>query len=170
MFIRKLGLVAALLVVGLVPATPALAAQAPAASAASAASAVTEASASSAAPAGFAAATTWYIEGYYDQLTCLDRGSFGQSSGWWISYYCEPDYGGDINRYRLWVEVQGSSTGPCSTAGHVYLVNGSTLYFSGYEGDYRNGIATTSVPAGYAVIALGATGSSPRPHPSSSSS
>ncbi|GAA4715665.1 hypothetical protein [Phytohabitans rumicis] len=144
MLIRKLTLVAALLVAGLAPATPALAAQAPPASTPNTSMS--------------AMATIWYIEGYYDQLTCLDRGSFGVSSGWWLDYYCEPDYGGDPNSYRLWVEDEGSSTGNCATAGHAYLINGSTLYFSGYEGNYQNGVSTTWVPSGYAVIALGGNG------------
>jgi hypothetical protein len=133
-FVKRLAVVAALLVAGLAPATP-------------------------------AHAGTWYIEGYYDQYTCLDRGSFGQSSGWWLNYYCEPDYGGDLNTYRLWVETQGSSTGNCQTAGHVYLINGSTLYFSGYEGNNQNGVSTTWVPSGFAVIALGGNGIKPNTAP-----
>ena len=156
MFVRKLVLAATIVatLTGVLPAaaSPAVSAEPVAASAA--------------ADSGSAVNTRWYIEGYYDILTCYDRGSFGLNNGSWLNYNCEQDYGNpDPNIYRLWVEVQGSSTGPCATAGHAYLINGSTLYFSGYEGNYQNGIATTSVPSGFAVIGLGGNGISPQTTP-----
>ncbi|MFB4285603.1 hypothetical protein ACBJ59_60825 [Nonomuraea sp. MTCD27] len=115
---------------------------------------------SSAATAGAATSSTafnyWVIEGYYSLFECHDRGSFGVSSGWWLSYECE--YDAITDSYRLWIERPGNRV-ICKTDAHAYVVFGRP-YFSGYEGDERNGVPTMHVSSGTRV-SVGGNGIKP---------
>jgi hypothetical protein len=101
--------------------------------------------------------TTWQEAGTYPTYDeCDVAGADGQAAGQWISYYCE--YNG--YDYTLWVEVNITPPPRCATPGHAYVVRGGQLYWSGYEGDERNGVPTLSLPRG-SYVTVGGNGIMP---------
>jgi hypothetical protein len=114
------------------------------------------ASPAAAAPAKSATtqSTTWYVySSYYTYEECNDAGAAGQAAGQWISYYCQFN---DVDYlYELWVEVPFTPPPPCNTPGHAYIVRNGQVYFSGYEGDERNGVPTLYINRGYHVTVGG---------------
>jgi hypothetical protein len=102
------------------------------------------------------ASTTWYIAGTYATYEeCNDAGYYGQATGQWISYYCEFTSTDYDSYYSLWVEVNYTPPPPCATPGHAYVVRNGQAYWSGYEGDERNGVPTLYLSRGNHVTVGG---------------
>jgi hypothetical protein len=66
------------------------------------------------------ALAAWFVEGVYPSVfECNNIGQGGVIRGRWISYRCEPEFGGNPNNYRLWVETSSTPPPASPPAGSV---------------------------------------------------
>jgi hypothetical protein len=69
----------------------------------------------------------WFIEGVYPSFfDCQNVGQGGVNLGRWAAYACEPDWGGNPNHYRLWVDVPTPQPPAPSSAAFYRLWNPTT--------------------------------------------